>query len=452
MSERTTRRTFGKRVSRTGAGLALGAAASDLGRSRAARGAERGANEKIVMGVIGCGNMGQRNITRFLRQPQVEFGGLCDVDREHAEQAAEMIEKSRGSRPPIVKDFRKLLEIKGIDAVLIATPDHWHALPFIAACEASKDIYQEKPLGHNIVEGRAMVNAAKRFDRVVQCGTWQRSTPQFIRALDFVHSGKLGKIHVCRAWATKNGGAIGREQPTKVPAHLDWDFWLGPARFVPYTPNRSHQSFRWFFNTASGQAGDSGVHMLDIVMEGMKHPDPVSVDAVGGNFVLDDDRDTPDTMCVTFQFKEFVATWEHRFGNARPPDSGRSGLAAEFIGTNGSLIVHRGVEIQVYPEGGRMKDRPEEGPPIKNPSSVGRDVHIGDFLACIKTRKTPRSDVASVHRSTILCHLANLSYLVKRRIHWDPVKEEPVGDAEAKGCLVYQREYRKPWKLPMYPA
>jgi predicted dehydrogenase len=337
--------------------------------------------------------------------------------------------------------------------VLICTPDHWHALPFIAACEAGKDIYQEKPLAHNIVEGRAMVNAAKRFRRVVQCGTWQRSTQHFINALDFVRAGKLGKISVCRSWCVRNEpeAGIGRQEAASPPANLDWEFYLGPAALEPYRPNRAHQTFRWFFNTASGMVGDNGVHALDILLLGMGSPAPVSVDAVGGNYVLNDDRDTPDTMCVTFQFKDFVATWEHRFGNGRPLDDGRSVLGTEFIGRNGSLIVHRN-DFIVFPEGNRLPDRPAEVPPTKDPTSVGRDVHIAEFLDCIRTRKPTRADAEACHRSTILCHLANMSYLLKRRIHWDAVKEEPINDREAMDCLVYQREYRKPWKLTMYPA
>jgi predicted dehydrogenase len=173
---------------------------------------------------------------------------------------------------------------------------------------------------------------------------------------------------------------------------------------------------------------------------------------MGGNFVLDDDRDTPDTMIVTFRFKDFVATWEHRFGNARPLDDGRGTLAAEFIGTNGSLIVHRGRKVLVFPEGDCLEDRPEEAPPTADPGGIGRDAHLAEFLDCIRTRKTPRSDVESVHRSTTLCHLANMAYLLKRRINWDASREEPVGDPEAEQCLAYQREYRKPWKLPMYEA
>jgi len=452
MKERTTRRTFVKRAGQAGVGLSLGLSAAGQVLPKRAKAESIGANEKVVAGVIGCGGMGKRNMERFLKRKEVEFAALCDVDRKHCEEAAKLVQDKRSNKPELFKDFRKLLEIKQIDVVIIATPDHWHALPFITACEAGKDIYQEKPLAHNVVEGRAMVNATRRFKRVIQLGTWQRSTQHFIHALEFVRSGRLGRISVCRAWCVGNGGSIGHQKPTTPPPNLDWDFYLGPAKSVPYTPNRCHQSFRWFYNTASGQVGDNGVHMLDIMLCGMNHPHPVSVDAVGGNFVLDDDRDTPDTMCAVFQFEDFVATWEHRFGNARPLDGGRSGLAAEFIGTNGSLIVHRGGKTQVFPEGDRLKERPEESPPARDPGSVGRDVHIADFLECIKTRKTPRSDVESVHRSTILCHLANMAYLLKRRIHWDPINEEPIGDPEAKNCPAYQREYRKPWKLPTFQA
>jgi len=449
MSKDTSRRGFLGRTGQTGVGLTLGASAVPTLSSRVEAGV-LGANEKVVMGVIGCGGMGVRNIRRFLPNPEVEFAVLCDVDRHHADEAAELVTTHRKGQPALVKDFRSVLDRQDIDAVLIATPDHWHALPMIRACEAGKDVYVEKPLSHNIVEGRAMVNAAQRFDRVVQVGTWQRSTRQFIDALAFIHAGKLGKISVCRGWAVNNGGAIGREKPATPPSQLDWDFWLGPAAKTDYTANRCHKNFRWFFNTAGGQVCDNGVHMLDIMLRGMGHPAPLSVSAVGGNYVLDDDRDTPDTMCVVWQFKDFVATWETRFGNARALDGAKSGLAIEFIGTQGSLIVHRGRSIQFFPEGRRTNDRPKSSNSDQDPNAAGRNDHIADFLDCIKTRKTPRSDVETVHRSTTLCHLANLSYLLKRGIAWDAVTEEPIGDADAKNCLVYQREYRKPWSLPMH--
>ncbi len=450
MEPSTSRRRFLSRSGRTGVGVTLGATAAGHLLPRRVGAAVLGANEKVVVGVIGSGGMGQRNMRRFLPHKNVEFASLCDVDRTHTEQAAKLVEDTRNQRPALFKDYRKLLENKDIDAVIVATPDHWHALPMIAACEAEKDVYVEKPLSHNIVEGRAMVNVAKRFKRVVQVGTWQRSTRQFIEALEFVKSGKLGKISVCRAWCVSNGGGIGRQKPTTPPAHLDWDFWLGPAEKVPYTPNRCHTTFRWFFNTAGGLIADNGVHMLDIMQVGMGHPQPIGATAVGGNYVLDDDRTTPDTHCVTWQFKDFVATWETRFGNARPLDGARSGYAIEFIGKRGALIVSRGRRIEVFSEGKRLEGRPKLLTDSKDPCSDGRNAHIAEFLECIKTRKTPRSDVETVHRSTTLCHLGNMAYLLKRSVQWDPIKEEPINDPEAKNCLLYQREYRKPWSLPMH--
>jgi len=403
-----------------------------------------GANDRILIGLIGCGGQGRHVMRELWEYPDVEVIAVCDVDRDRMEETARDVEIKCGRAPYASKDFRDVLGIPEIDAVIIATPDHWHALPTIYACEAGKDVYLEKPISHDILEGRAMVNAAKRYKRVIQVGTWQRSVQHFVDVIDFVHSGKLGRITVCRAW-TLGGGGIGQFPVEDPPPQLDWDFWVGPAEWEPYRPRRHPYHFRWFFNYAAGLTGDWGVHMMDIVLLGMNVWAPLEVASVGGKIIAGekDDRTTPDTQMAIFRFPEFVMNWEIHVG--APGLDGGGSHGAEFIGENGSIIVDRG-GYRLNREGSNLES---DRIPTLNPLPTN---HARNFLDCIKTRETPRSDIDTMHRTTTMCHLANLTYLVGRSIRWDADKEVPVGDREAMECQSYRREYRRPWTLPMHHA
>jgi predicted dehydrogenase len=398
-------------------------------------------NDKILLGVIGCGSMGNANMDGFMGHPEVEVVACCDVDSNHLNATAAKVEQKQGKAPKKYKDYRALLDMKEINAVLISTPDHWHALPTIHACEAGKDVYVEKPIAHNIVEGRAMVNAAKKYRRVIQVGTWQRSVQHFVDAIDYVRAGKLGKVTIVRSWTLGHAGQ-GKASPQNPPPNLDWNLWLGPAPMVPYRPNRCHGAFRWFFDYAAGLTGDWGVHMLDIALLGMNATAPRKVASYGGKLVCgpNDDRDTPDTQIALFEFPGWVLHWEIYVG--APGVGGRGHHGTEFIGTKGSLIVDR--------DGWRVT-----GKGLRTEASARKvGDHIGDFLACMKSRQTPRSGIESMHYTTTLCHLANLAYLTGRALVWDGKQEVVVGDKEAMSpkYRVYQREYRKPYKLPMHRA
>lgn len=445
MSEKITRREFVSTVNKTSLGLGLGA----LALPAMSHGRVLGANERIHMGLIGCGSMGTHNMKNALAEG-AQVLAVCDVDAGRMRAAAEEVTMANQEKPEQLKDFRKLLERKDIDAVIIGTPDHWHALPFIAACESGKDIYCEKPLAHDIRESRAMANAAGHFERVAQIGTWHRSVQHFVDAIDFVRSGKLGKIAVCRAWILSDMGSIGKARPQKPPQELDWDFWLGPAPYAEYRPNRCHFNWRWFMDYGSGLSGDWGVHVIDIVLLGMQQWSPKAVDAMGGKLVYDDDRTTPDTLCAIYEFDGFTMTWELRFGNVRGLDGGRD-HGAEFIGTNGTLIVDRS-NWQVFPEKDKLKDG--DSPTTRNAlPSKGKDAiraHMANFLECMKTRQKPRSDADSMHQTTTACLLSNVALFAGRRLHWDGEKEVITGDPAAMEALSFQREYRAPWKLTNY--
>jgi predicted dehydrogenase len=433
-------------------------ASADLGRAAHSYGVEpevepvtkkrQDPNDKIVLALIGAGGQGRSNMRGLMNKPNVEIAVVCDPDTTHMAQAAKMVEDKFGKRPQEIKDFRKVLEMKDIDGVIIATPDHWHALPMILACQAGKDVHVEKPISHNIMEGRAMVTAANKYKKVVQVNTWQRSRPHFIDAINYIRSGKLGKISVCRAWKVQDPKAatMGHETTKPVPAELDYDLWVGPAEMLPYQDNRCHYRFRWYFNYAGGMTGDWGVHMMDIILLGMSKDNnlvmPTGVASYGGKFFVgpNDDRTTPDTQIAIFEFPDWLFQWEVHVGDVRGPglDGGRD-HGSLFIGENGRVLVDRS-GWTIFDNAGKPVEKPEPGPP-------GTD-HDANWLECIKTRQNPRSDIASMHQTTTVCHLANLAYLSRQALTWDPAKEVVTNEKKAMDQLPYRRQYRKPWSLP----
>jgi predicted dehydrogenase len=429
-----TRRQF---ISQTGAvagGLGLG-----LSVDARLRAQSRGANDSISIGLIGCGNQGRSNLRDLMKLKGMRAAAVCDVDEIHLQNGARDVVEAGRPEPKKFKDFRQLLEQKDIDAVIIGPPDHWHAIPFIAACQAGKDIWCEKPISHNIVEARAMLNAARHHKPVVQVGTWQRSMKHFQTAISIVQSGLLGKINICRAWMLFQRD-MGRETPRTPPATLDWDFWLGPAKVEPYMPSHCHENWRWYWNTGSSLMADWGVHMIDIVLLAMRQSDPLTVTSQGGILTATDDRDTPDTLQASYRFEKWILNWEHRFNNPRGLDGGIE-HGAEFIGEHGALIVDR----QRY----RYFPNPKDGP-VPPESEFAASTHWQNFLDCIRSRDTPNSDIESMAKTTIVCHLGNLALQSGTTIHWDAKTQDVVHPRSVEHCLAYQREYRKPWKLEMH--
>ncbi|HEV2472808.1 MAG TPA: Gfo/Idh/MocA family oxidoreductase [Chthonomonadales bacterium] len=401
------------------------------------------ANDKVVLGLIGCGGQGPYNMRKLLSKPEVEFAALCDVDETHLPQSVHDVQKLRGKTPATYKDFRRILDRKDIDGVVIGTPDHWHALPLIMSCEAGKDAFCEKPISHDINEARAMAAAVRRFNRIVQVGTWQRSTPEFVSAVDFVRSGKLGRVVYVRAWRTDTRLA-GHGTVSTPPEGLDYDFWIGPAKMAPYEFNHVHYRWRWFFNTGTGMAGDWGVHMMDIGLLGMSRDTdlvmPVEVSTFGGRLAYPtDDRQWPDTVHSIMRFKnpDFVMQWETGREQVGRPDHG-----TEFVAADGkNLMVWRGGWIVRDADG---KELPRyEAPPTSD--------HWQNWLDCMKTRQQPRSHLTSMAQTTAVCHLVNASYLSGDTVRWDKSSFDIAGGA-GKHTISYFREYRKPWKLPIYSA
>ena len=419
--------------------------------STAAIGKPQGANDQIRVGLIGCGGQGNSDANQFARIPNVKIVALADVFEGSLKST--LVNpglKLDQTKTPFYKDFRRVLDDKNIDAVIIATPDHWHALTMIMACQAGKDVYVEKPLSLTVEEGRLMVNAARKHNRVVQVGTQQRSARHFQRAVALVREGRIGKIGRVHTWNhdQESPDGIGNPPDTQPPSGLDWDFYLGPAPVVPFNENRFLGNFRWFWDYSGGKMTDWGVHLMDVVQWAMNVDAPVAVDAMGGKFTLSDNRETPDTLMATFEYPKFIATYENRAFNGRGLDG--KGYGILFVGTDASLFVDRS-GLEIIPEySGRRRDDlfTAKVPPARMGlprADLSHLDHCRNFVECMKSRKLPISDVEIAHRSTSTTLLANIALRSRRRVTWDGQSEKIIGDAEASKWL--SKAYRAPWKL-----
>ncbi len=430
---------LGRRQFVTGAAAAVGAMASRLQAQQAAGDRGVAANDRIVLAHIGCGSIGMHNARIVTDLGQAEYVAVCDPDEERVEAAAKEIGGRQGRRPRTYRDFRHVLDRDDVDAVWVSTPDHWHALITILACMAGKDVFVEKPVSHNVVEGRRMAQAARRYDRIVQAGTQQRSGPHMKAATDYVRSGALGTICLCKAWVMGGHENLGHPPDGDPPPTVDYDLWLGPAPKRPFNPNRFHYQWRWFWDYAGGKCADWGIHLLDMIHWGMEVEAPLAVSSEGGRYILDDNCETPDTQVVLFEYPGFTCTWEHREGNSFPIEGYGHGMA--FYGSNGTLLMDRS-GWKVISEGEAIPDAP---------SGSGSDAqmyvdHAAHFFDCVRTRRRPRSDIEIAHRTTTALHLGNIAYRLQRRLRWDAQNERIIDDREANRMLA--REYRHPWGLP----
>lgn len=440
MTEQINRRDFFKRA-------AVGSAGISLAMSGAGTGNVLGANDRIRLGLIGCGRQGVSNMQYFIKQG-VEVAAVCDVYEPNLQKGLE----AAGGKAKALKDFRQVLDDKEIDAVIVATPDHWHPLPTVMACQAGKDVYVEKPICVAVEEGKKMLEAARKYKRVVQVGLWQRSNVHFQKAVQLVQDGLIGKVTFVRTenYANIYPDGIGNPPDSDPPQGLDWDMWLGPAPKVAFNWNRfgvgEHWStFRYFYDYANGWPGDWGVHRLDIVQWAMRVDGPHTVTASGRKFYLNDNSDTPDTLQITLEYPDFVATYENRLCNATATDT--HGYGIEFHGTEGTMFVDR-QGFQVFPEGkevaGKRVSRTAEMKMER--ADDGVENHVANMLECMKTRKLPQTDIESGFHSTTTCLLANIALRSKERLEWDVASQRLTKGSPAAQKLL-SREYRAPWKL-----
>ncbi len=376
------------------------------------------ANDRIAVGFVGVGVMGSENLKAAMDRPEVAVAAVCDVYQPHLERAGALARR-HGHQPRELADFREVLADSSIDAICISTPDHWHPYITVEACKAGKDVYVEKPVCVAVDEGLTMVAAARKYDRIVQGGTWQRSGEHFQKACQMVRGGTLGEITFCRTWIYNNTPKEGIGDPPdgSPPAGLDWDLWLGPAPARPFNPNRfgvfpkKYSHFRHFWDYAGGHLTDSGIHMLDIVQMAFGDRMPQSVGAYGGKFWLTDNSETPDTLQVSYEYPGYIASWEHRSNNTGGQIARLMG--ATFHGTRGTLYVDR-KKFVVTPEP-KSALEPTRMDRVTDPHPL----HWVNFLECVRSRQRPNSDIENCFRSSAMCILGNLSYRTKMRLDWN---------------------------------
>lgn len=406
-------------------------------------------SDTIRVGLVGCRNMGYTNITNFILNPDVQVVALCDVDSTILEKRAADLEKFAYEseiegyiKPDLEKDFRSLLDRQDIDAIIVGTPDHWHALITILACQAGKDVYVEKPMANSIGEADLMVRAGQRYKTVIQVGQWQRSGPHWLDAGNYIQSGQLGKISHIDVWLN-GGNPLPKVPDSQPPPGVDYDMWLGPAPLRPFNANRFHYNFRWFWDYAGGKMTDWGVHLIDMAMMMMKVVNPHEIVSVGGNLVYPDHAmETPDTLMVDYRFGDLKVTWDNDFGRKTNEYGLDHGLV--FHGENGKMVASRN-GWEVIPE-------LTNGIPVieaieKQPSTgVDLGLHIRDFLDSVKSRNRETNCSAEIGRNVArVAHMGNISYRTGEKINWNA---ETGKFLENSANEYLMPEYRKPWGIP----
>ena len=433
-----TRRRFLNAAVAAGGAFAIGRAAA-------------APSDRIRFGLIGCGGRGRGLAGLFASRPDVECAYLCDPDEGRANSRVKALTPEGGKAPKAVTDFRTILDDKSFHCVIVATPDHWHALATVLACQAGKDVYVEKPASYSIWEGRQMVEAARKFGRVVQVGTQNRSAPYVQKAVDYVRSGKLGRVPLCKVYNLKSGGPFKLAAPSEAPK--SYDLWLGPAPVRPFNARRFHGGWYCLWDYCGGDMGNDASHQIDIARWLIGKDAPTSVACYGGNLAHDDDREVPDTQIASLDFGDCVMTIENtqyaRYmakipGSIREADQfplwPQCATRIELYGTTQQMVLGRhGGGWQVFASGGKVVAQ-----------EFGRQAHIehlANWADCIRSRKRPNADVEHGHLSAALSHLANIAYRVGRRqLAYDPKTETFPGDAAANRLV--RREPRKPYAFP----
>jgi predicted dehydrogenase len=395
-------------------------------------------SDRIQVGFIGLGGQGTGRLNQFMKQPDVDAVAVCDVDQTHLDRAAALVEKTQGRKPEAFRDFRKLLETKNLDAVMVATPDHWHALPVIHACQASKDVFIEKPLAYSIGEGRAMVNAAQKHARITQMGNHiHNDLPNYRRVVEVIRSGALGKINRVDCSLKVGFKGVGKPPDASPPLGLDYEFWLGPAPKRPFNPNRCHFNYRYFWDYSGGYLIDFWCHYTDVVYWALDLKAPKSISATGGRWAVDDSAETPDTLEVLCEYPNLILTWTlHPNGR---PGFDHMGSSVIFEGSDATLVTNY-KNYEVYVKGKKEEDFRPPTPTI--PDSPG---HIREFLDSIKSRQRTTCDVEYGNRLTKGGLLGNIAYRTGERLYWDDEHERFTGHTQANRYVT--RRYRKPWKL-----
>ncbi len=390
-------------------------------------------SERVRVAVIGARGRGSELTSFLVKDPSAEIACVCDVDNSVVSKPLGIIEAAAKPAPKVVNDFRRVLDDRGVDAVFVAAPDHWHALMTVMACQSGKDVYCEKPVCHNIVEGRRMVEAARKYNRVVQAGMQRRSSPEIKTAIDLVQSGGIGKVAFARTWIIHKRPSIGKGIPSDPPKSVDYALWQGPAPERPFYANRFHYNWHWFWNWGTGELGNNGIHAIDVARWGLGLDAPTTVASSGGKLYFDDDQETPDVQIASWSFPSALLVWEHRLWSDHPIDGEDFGVS--FEGDKGTVVIGS--------KQWKLENSSEKaGGKINDPQAA----HVANFLDCVKTRKSPNAEIEVGHLSARLCHLGNIAQRLERKVAFDAATESFGSDSDANALL--SREYGKTFAMP----
>jgi predicted dehydrogenase len=415
--------------------------------------------DNINVAVIGIRSRGKAHYQALAKVPNVNIVAICDIDQRLLPEAAANIEKLTGKKPAIETEYRKILENKDIDVVSIATPDHWHALQAIWACQAGKDVYVEKPVSHTLEEGRKIVEAARKYNRIVQTGTQSRSNISTINSIKFLHEEGLGKVYMAKGVCFKPRGSIGHVKNSEIPAGVNWDAFLGPAPYRPFNENRFHYKWHWFWDTGNADIANQGIHEVDIARWALaKNTHPVRIQGVGNNVIWDSDQETPNIQHLEYEYADGSMMQFDVRGLGTNTEAGLK-VGNLIYGAKGWMSIDnlndgfakvQYAKVSMKPDGFSNYEE-EEGLGFENDNPATSDyvlAHFTNFIDCVKSRKwqSLNADILEGHMSSSLCHLGNIACRLKRTLNFDPASEKFVNDAEANTYLT--KIYRPPYLLP----
>lgn len=407
-----------------------------------------GANDKIMVACMGVNSRGLAVGTNFAAQKNCEVLYVCDVDTRAADKCIDAVEKIQQKRPMASPDFRKALEDKNLDVLIVTAPDHWHAPAAILACAAGKHVYLEKPCSHNPNEGELVVKAAKKYSRVLQMGNQRRSWPNVAAAISELHAGVIGRPYFAKTWYTNNRASIGIGKEVQVPTWLNYDLWQGPAPRQPYRDNLIHYNWHWFWHWGTGEALNNGTHMVDLARWGLGVDYPVRVNSAGGRYRYQDDWQTPDTQVINLEFNNNSAiTWEGRSCNGRSVEGNSVGVI--FYGETGSMLIESGNSYKIYDLKNTLvkevkNDRTIDARNVADPAQELDAIHIQNFFDGIRKGTKVNSDIDGGHKSTLLVQLGNIALRTGRTLNIDPANGHIINDQEA--MKYWSREYERGWE------
>jgi predicted dehydrogenase len=441
-----TRRTFIKSAGATAAAVTFGGVLPAF--SAASYRKIIGANDKIMVAAMGVNSRGLAVASNFALQQDCEVLYVCDVDTRAADKCIAAVEKIQHKKPAAAPDFRKALEDKNLDVLIVTAPDHWHAPAAILACQAGKHVYLEKPCSHNPNEGELLIRAAKKYNRLLQMGNQRRSWPNIVAGIAELHAGVIGRPYFAKTWYTNNRLSIGKGKQTAVPTWLNYDLWQGPAPRQPYRDNLIHYNWHWFWNWGTGEALNNGTHMVDLARWGLKVDYPVRVNSAGGRYRYQDDWETPDTQVINLEFDNNSAiTWEGRSCNGRNVEG--SSVGVTFYGDTGSLQIESGNEYKIFDLKNNLvkevkNDRDIDARNVSSPAQELDALHIRNLFDAIRKGTKLHSDILSGHQSTLLVQLGNIAQRTGLTLNTDPKNGHILNNKEAS--KLWSREYQPGWE------